>query len=71
MRCADRARQIGGGASIRTRSPNGSGNAIHVIGADSVRALPPLAQKMNEMAQKYYETSRPAYQSAAPLARMF
>ena len=28
---------------------------------DSGRSLEPLAQKMNEMASKYYETSRPAY----------
>jgi glutaconyl-CoA decarboxylase len=28
---------------------------------DSGKALEPLAQKMNEMAQKYYDTSRPAY----------
>lgn len=28
---------------------------------DSGKPLEPLAQKMNEMAQKYYETSRPAY----------
>jgi glutaconyl-CoA decarboxylase len=28
---------------------------------DSGKALEPLAQKMNEMAQKYYATSRPAY----------
>ncbi|MDH4190194.1 MAG: glutaconyl-CoA decarboxylase subunit alpha, partial [Betaproteobacteria bacterium] len=28
---------------------------------DSGKPLEPLAQKMNEMAQKYYDTSRPAY----------
>jgi len=28
---------------------------------DSGRPLEPVAQKMNEMAQKYYDTSRPAY----------
>ncbi|HYL87169.1 MAG TPA: carboxyl transferase domain-containing protein [Burkholderiales bacterium] len=28
---------------------------------DSGRPLEPIAQKMNEMARKYYETSRPAY----------
>ena len=28
---------------------------------DSGRPLEPIAQKMNEMAQRYYETSRPAY----------
>ena len=28
---------------------------------DSGKPLEPLAQKMNEMAKKYYDTSRPAY----------
>jgi glutaconyl-CoA decarboxylase len=28
---------------------------------DSGKPLEPLAQKMNEMAQKYHDTSRPAY----------
>jgi len=28
---------------------------------DSGKPLEPIAQKMNEMAQKYYDTSRPAY----------
>ncbi|OGA66001.1 MAG: hypothetical protein A3F77_13775 [Betaproteobacteria bacterium RIFCSPLOWO2_12_FULL_67_28] len=28
---------------------------------DSGKSLEPLAAKMNEMAQKYYDTSRPAY----------
>jgi len=30
---------------------------------DSGKPLAPLAQKMNEMAQKYYDTSRPAYRA--------
>ena len=28
---------------------------------DSGKPLEPIAQKMNEMVQKYYDTSRPAY----------
>ena len=51
----------GTGVGVRETAAVATYARLAVKDKDSGRPLEPIAEKMNEMAKKYYDTSRPAY----------